>query len=89
MQQSPLPNSYRNWKQKLQYIPHYAYCGEINDTTIAIEMPRVKPMDIDHYYELVIMPTGTTLPKTGFTNLPDTEFRLLTFPDSSEYIGSW
>lgn len=46
-------------------------------------------MDIDHYYELVIMPTGTVLPTTGFNNQLDTEFRLMTLPDSSEYIGPW
>lgn len=34
-------------------------------------MPRLKPLNIDYYYELVIMPTGITLPKTGFNNLAD------------------
>lgn len=52
-------------------------------------MPRLKALSIDFYYELVIMPTGTILPQTGFDNIADDEFRILTIPDSSEYIGPW
>ena len=66
------PNSYRNLKQNTQYTPLYSYCAEINDTAISIEMPRVGPLNIDYYYELVIEPVGTVLPQTGFSNLADT-----------------
>lgn len=30
--QSPLANSYRNWKQHTQYIPLYAYCNIVGTT---------------------------------------------------------
>lgn len=33
------------------------------------------------------MPTGTGLAQTGFPNAYDADFRLITYPDSCEYIG--
>lgn len=33
------------------------------------------------------MPTGIGLTQTGFSNGFDSEFRLITYPNSCEYIG--
>ena len=52
-------------------------------------MPRIKPLSIFSYYELVILPTGPSLPQTGFDNYFDSEFRLIAMPTSCEYIGEW
>ena len=87
--QSPLSNSYRNWKQSTQFIPLYAYCSKTAADTIEIEMPRIKHLSIFSYYELVILPTGPSLPQTGFDNYFDSEFRLIAMPTSCEYIGEW
>lgn len=68
--QTPLPNPYRNWKQNTQYIPLYAYCNKTG-LDLDIEAPRTKPLSINNYYELVIMPTGIGLTQTGFSNAFD------------------
>lgn len=50
-------------------------------------MPRIKALNIDYYYELVIMPTGTTITQTGFSNGDDADFRMIAYPDSCQFIG--
>lgn len=88
--QSPLLNPYRNWKQHTQYIPFYAYCIK-SGTDLLIEPPRTRGLSINNYYELVVMPVGapavvgaslTVLSQTGFNNLYDSQYRLITIPDS-------
>jgi hypothetical protein len=82
-QQVIFPNSYRNYKQRTQHLDLYVNCYLIG-AGLQIEVPHNPGLLSGVYYELVIMPAGTT--QTGFANSADTLFKVIAHPLPSERI---
>lgn len=82
-QQTIFPNSYRNYKQRTQHTDLYTFCYPVA-SGLQVEVPRNQGLMSGVYYELVIMPAGTTV--SGFANLVDSLFRVIAHPLPSERI---
>jgi len=90
--QSSFTNSYRSYKQRTQHTRSYVNCGfnGVNKTALSIDIPHDLGLDATaKFYELVILPTSTGTAAPGFPNKNLPLFKLLTLPNSCEFIGKF
>ena len=47
-------------------------------------MPRIRPLSINYYYELIIMPVDIGLTQAGYNNIPS-QYKLIAVNDPGVY----